>query len=135
LLATKLGLCPTRKETVNLSAFGASTSTKRSLDVTTINIETESSGIIPVEVLIVPKIVIPIQNKIRANIKDIPYLRQLKLAHPVTSNENFEISLLIGIDYYWDLVENHIIRGNGPTAMQLKLGYLLSGPIRTASTD
>ena len=51
------------------------------------------------------------------------------MAHPVTREENFEISLLIGADHYWDFVEDHIICGNGPTAMQSKLGYLLSGPL------
>ena len=47
--------------------------------------------------------------------------------------ENFEISLLIGVDHYWDIVEDRIIRGNGPTAMQSKLGYLLSGPVASTS--
>ena len=134
-LATKLGLCPTSKETINLSAFGASTSTKRNLDVATIHVETQSSGRIPVQVLIVPKIATPIHIKVRTHITDIPYLRHLKLAHPVTSDENFEISLLIGVDHYWDFVEDHIIRGNGPTAMQSKLGYLLSGPIKSPRSD
>jgi hypothetical protein len=68
----------------------------------------------------VSKIATPIQNKVRAPIKDLPYLRKLKLAHPVTSDENFEISLLIGVDHYWDFVEDYIIRGNGPTAMKSK---------------
>ena len=117
-LATKLCLCPTTKETINLSAFGASAATKRNLDVATINIETESSGSIPIQVLIVPKIATPIQNKVRAPIKDLPYLRKLKLAGPVTSDENFEISLLIGADHYWDFVEDHIIRGNGQSINQ-----------------
>ena len=45
------------------------------------------------------------------------------------STKNFKIWLLIGTDHYWDLVEDHIIRGNGPTAMSSKLGYLLSGPL------
>ena len=36
---------------------------------------------------------------------------------------------LLGTDHYWDLVEDHIIRGNGPTAMSSKIGYLLSGPL------
>ena len=53
------------------------------------------------------------------------------MAHPITREENFEISLLIGADHYWDFIEDHIIRGNGPTAMQSKLGYLLSGPLPT----
>ena len=45
------------------------------------------------------------------------------------TNPNFEVSLLIGADYYWSIVEDKIIRGNGPTAMKSKLGYLLSGPL------
>ena len=44
------------------------------------------------------------------------------------------ISLLIGADHYWDIVQDHIIRGNGPTAMQSKLGYLLSGRV-TSTTN
>jgi hypothetical protein len=66
----------------------------------------------------VPKIATPFQNKVRAPIKDLPYLRKLKLAHPVTSDENFEISLLIGADHYWDFVEDHIIRENGQSINQ-----------------
>ena len=34
----------------------------------------------------------------------------------------------MGADFYWDLVGDHIIRGDEPTAMSSKLGYLLSGP-------
>jgi len=41
----------------------------------------------------------------------------------------FEIALLIEADAYWKLVQDHIVRGDGPTAAQPKLGYLLSGPL------
>ena len=51
------------------------------------------------------------------------------MAHPVTSEDNFQISVLIGADFYWTFVEDKIVRGDGPTAQQSKLGYLLSGPI------
>ena len=54
----------------------------------------------------------------------------MKLAHPVSSG-NFEINLLIGADYYWDIVQDNIIRSEGgPTAVQSRLGYLLSGPAK-----
>lgn len=46
----------------------------------------------------------------------------------MTNDENFEILLLIGPDYYWNIVQDNI-RGDGPTGMQSKLGYLLSGPL------
>ena len=130
-LASKLGLQSSTKETINLATFGAVTPTRRNLDVVTIHIETESSGNIPIQALIVPEIATPLQNSVRTATQNYPYLLGLKLA--VTDNENFEISLLIGADHYWDIVEDHIIRGNGPTAMQSKLGYLLSGPIASTS--
>lgn len=59
----------------------------------------------------------------------MPYLQGLRLAHPVTSDHQFKISILIGTDYYWAFIQDHIIRGEGPTAQQSKLGYLLSGPV------
>ena len=34
----------------------------------------------------------------------------------------------MGADHYWEIVGNCIIRGDGPTTVQLKLGYLISGP-------
>lgn len=66
-------------------------------------------------------------NRTRLEIANLSYLKGLKLAHHVTEAENFEISILIGAEFYWDIVENEIIRGNGPTAVKSKLGYLLFG--------
>ena len=40
----------------------------------------------------------------------------------------FKSSLLIGADHYWDVVEDKIVRGSGPTAAKSKIGYLLFGP-------
>ena len=56
------------------------------------------------------------------------HLKGLQLAH-LTENENFEISVLIGADYYWSFVHDHVTRGDGPTVVQSRLGYLLSGLI------
>ena len=62
---------------------------------------------------------------------NLQYLKGLKLAHPVTANEQFDISLLIGVDYYWQIVQDEVIRGDGPIAVKSKLGYLLSGPVHS----
>ena len=67
-------------------------------------------------VLIVPSIAVPIQNSVCTSVNSMPHLRELKLAHPVTTNKNFKISLLIGTDYYWTFVQDNIVRGEGPTA-------------------
>ena len=72
--------------------------------------------------LIVPFIAAPMQNT----------LYNLQLAHPLTDEREFNISLLIGADHYWDIVGDHVVRGHGPTAVESKLGYLLSGPMQPA---
>ena len=78
-----------------------------------------------------PTIAAPIQNLNKRPLKDFPHFKGLQLAHTITSIKQFTINLLIRADYYWDVVEDHIIQGSGPTAMGSKLGYLLSGSVGT----
>ena len=44
-----------------------------------------------------------------------------------------DIDVLIGADYYWDIVEGEIKRENNERliALKSKLGWLLSGPLTT----
>ena len=87
--------------------------------------------LVPISALIVPTIATPLRNAMKLNITQLPHLSNLLLPHPITQDDSLKISLPIGTDYYWDLVEDHIIKGNGPTAMSSKLGYLLTGPLLT----
>lgn len=45
------------------------------------------------------------------------------------------IYVLVGSDFYWDIVIGDIVSGDGPTAISNKLGCLLSGPVKGATTD
>ena len=99
----------------------------------TIHLQTEEGGEIEIKVLVVPQIAAPIENRIKS-VSNFAYLRGLKLAHPMSADDIFEINILIGADYYWDIVEDKIIRGDGPTAVKSKLGYLISGPIAPKGT-
>ena len=54
-------------------------------------------------------------------VEDLSHLRGLKLSHPIKSDESFDVSLLIGTDHYWDLVEDHVICGPGPKPSLQKL--------------
>jgi len=128
-LANQLQLQPTNHEHITVSSFGEQISASKRLVVTTISVQTLNKGYIPVSVLIVPKLAAPIRNSVRAHLDKLPYLAGLPLAHPVTSDENFYISILIGADFYWQFIQNRIVRGDGPTAVESKLGYLLSGPL------
>ena len=50
------------------------------------------------------------------------------------ADDTFEISLLIGADFSWQIVGDQTVRGDGPTAVSSSIGYLLSGTI-PASTS
>ena len=128
-LADKLAIQPLRKETIHLSSFGSKYPFTKLMEVAHIQIKTRSGQLIPSSTLITPTITTPLRNATSTSITKLTHLKGLPLAHPVTSNRKFEISLLVGADHYWDIVEDDVIRGNGPTAVSSKLGYLLSGPL------
>ena len=115
-----------RKETVSLSAFGENTANLRRLNVVDLQLETRK-GVINLSALVVPTVSSLVTNHVHAVVAKYPYLKNLPLANHVQSS-SFEIDLLVGADYYWSIVENHVVRGPGPTAVASKLGYLLSGP-------
>lgn len=128
-IAEKLQINPSGRDTIELSAFGDTEKNIRHLDTATVQLQTDKGEIVNINALIVPDIAVPLQNQMKYLTRNLPYLKDLKLAHPVNNADSFEISLLIGADYYWDIVQDHVIRGNGPTAVASKIGYLLSGPI------
>ena len=92
-------------------------------------IQTLNKGHTPVSVLIVPKPAALIHNSVRAHLDQLSYLQGLPLAHPVISDENFHISILIGADFYWQFIQDRIVRDDGPTAVESRLRYLLLGPL------
>ena len=74
------------------------------------------------------------QSLLHQSVQGFTYLQELDLAHPITHTSDFEITLLIGADFYWTIVQNEIIRGDGPTAVQSKLSYLLSCPLPSSES-
>ena len=128
-LANALELQPYRREDINLSSFGAKCQFSRQVDVAMVNLLTKSEDVVPLSVLVVPNIATPLQNTASISVTHLSHLRDLQLAHTLTAEREFEISLLVGADHYWDIVGDHIVRGMGSTAVESKLGYLLSGPV------
>ncbi|XP_053389091.1 uncharacterized protein LOC128552105 [Mercenaria mercenaria] len=112
-LAQELQLARETTETICLSAFGGKSDGVQHLDTTTVYLITDSKQKIPIKTIIVPTIANPITNHLKDSTVNLPYLRGLKLAHPVSSDSCFNISLLIGADFYWDIVEDEVRRGDG----------------------
>ena len=121
-MAEILKLNRTGSETLQISGFGENAKRVRHLDTAVVRIQTENE-----EILIVPEIAAPIQTY-KLTQSNSTHLSGLKLAHPFMEEGQFEISVLVGADFYWNIVQDDVVRGNGPTAVQSKLGYLLSGP-------
>jgi hypothetical protein len=134
-LANQLGVMSSQTEEIALSAFGAQISARRHLPLATVYIIIRTGEQIPLQVLVVEEIATPLQIPPRQHINDMSHLKNLTLAHPITAQEDFRISLHIGTDHYWDIVEDEVIRGQGPTAVASKLGYLLSGSRSTKRTE
>ena len=76
--------------------------------------------------LVVPFIATPFQNCASLELSELSQLQGLQLAHRPSSDTEFTVSLLVGADYYWDIVGDKRILGSGPTAVESKLGYLIS---------
>ena len=115
-------------ESVTISGIEDRHSSKRRMPRVELFIKCQDDSRQPINALVLSTITAPLHTKNR-EVNYLSYLRDLPLAHPTNTNEDFEVDILIGNDHYWDFVQNDIIRGNGPTAMKSKLGYLISGPI------
>lgn len=79
---------------------------------------------------VVPTICEPLSSQpITATVQSHEHLMKLDLADSAESDSRLPIDVLVGCDYYWDLVTGSICRGvTGPTAIHTKLGWVLSGP-------
>ena len=111
-LAKSLHIVPSRSQIIHVSAFGGGTTPKSHL--ASVSVRT-NDGEVPMSVLVIPKIAAPLQNLIPSPGDCYPYLRGLPLAHPVQAIDKFDISLLVGADFYWQIVQDRVVRGNGPT--------------------
>ncbi|XP_065891704.1 uncharacterized protein [Dysidea avara] len=58
------------------------------------------------------------------------YLANLDFADYSCDGDQLEVDMLIGVDNYWKLVTGKLVnRGDGPTAVHTRLGWVLSGPV------
>ena len=61
---------------------------------------------------------------------------RLEIADFSSFSSTLPVDVLIGLDYYWELVTGNVSRGSsGPTAIHTKLGWVLSGPSSHTERD
>lgn len=88
------------------------------VNVAIINLLAMSGQTIPLAVLVVPCITTPLQCCYAIVFHTFRIF-------PWPTDKEFDISPLVGADYYWDIVVDRIMGFDDPTA---ELGYLLTGP-------
>ena len=69
------------------------------------------------------------------NLKIPPELKGLKLADRLQSSQNLDVDIIIGNDYYGQLITGKIIKTENEAliAIESKFGWLLSGPVQNES--
>ena len=134
-LKIRLGLKSQRKEVVNLNVFGNDGFQRQTCDLVTVKLQTRENENIQLTALAFHTICSPLPRAI--NIHQYPSLQSLHLADCLTAQETVShhsnIDVLVGSDFYWDLVLGEVRRQeNGLVAISSKFGWLVSGPIRDA---
>ena len=77
-----------------------------------------------------------ISQPLAACLQQNPNLAGLQLTDWADQESALDVDVLIGQDYYWNLVTGSIFKhAHGPTAIHMKLGWVLSGPTAVESSS
>jgi hypothetical protein len=90
---------------------------------------------VQIQAVVLPTIVESLEDPYRTVLSSLPHLKNIVLAHPPKSSDNFSVDILIGADFYWTIVGDDNVHGQGPTAANSLIGYLISGPLPGAVTS
>ena len=120
------------KEQQLIKVFGQQEAQFREFDIVQITVNCSDGLKVYLKAYKIPLICSPLSNQcIRLAVEEYPYLRNLPLADFADGSDELSVDLLIGSDNYWTFMEGPPIRGDGPTAIPTKLGYILNGPVRS----
>lgn len=93
-------------------------------------LRTRTNKCIKVSALSFPTICSPLTQRVYVSL--YPHLQHLDFADDFDGTD--AVDVLIGADFYWDIVGEESIRGeDGPTALNSMFGWILSGPTNTGS--
>ena len=128
-VAHQLDLHSKREESLNIKTFGEAQGSHQTCQVVDLAIQANGGGTITMEALVVPIICDALANQpTKATKLKHPHLKGLRLADYHSKEEQLPVDLLVGSDNYWKLVTGNVRRGKtGPTAIQTRVGWVLSG--------
>ncbi|XP_068675693.1 uncharacterized protein [Montipora foliosa] len=130
-LREHLNLSAESSQRISIKTFGSTKENSQCVDVVRLCVATGQGEGVELFAFVVPIICDPLQSQsIAEATHTYAHLKGLELADYGTGEDNVEVDILVGSDQYWRLVSGRVVRGeHGPTAIETKLGWVLSGPI------
>lgn len=124
-------------ETMVIKTFGSERGERRVCEVIELKVGTRDGGTLTISTVVVPHICDPVRTSpISSSSVAYEHISGLELADPGVDGGDVQIDLLIGCDHYWEIVTGRVVRGtNGPTAIETRLGWVLSGPAEDPRED
>ena len=134
-LKDKLNLPTLKSEPLMIKTFNSETESIQVCDVVQLSVGKEGNLAVNLNAYCVPTICAPLVNQnTLVSQSQYDHLTSLKLADETSRTEEATIDILIGSDQYWQLVTGEVVKGkSGPTAMNTKLGWVLSGPVESST--
>ncbi|XP_011408774.2 PREDICTED: uncharacterized protein LOC105315733, partial [Amphimedon queenslandica] len=122
----KLSLRIVGKKDLIIATFGNTGGRRQSCKIAQAVLETNEGNTLVLNLMVVPLICEPLVGvSLNDCIRGYDHLKDLDLADPGTNGDVIELDILIGLDYYWDIVSGEVLRGDsGPTATYSSLGWL-----------
>lgn len=121
---------------LSIATFGSLISQRKVCPIVDVQLCLKGYPAILLRFYVVPTICEPLVSQpITTCVQSHPHLRALELADTSDENSSLPIDLLVGADYYWELVTGNTCRGEGgPTAIHTIAGWVLSGPSTSNSS-
>ena len=132
-----LTLEPSGEQRLFIATFGSNREKVKVCPIVNVGMHLKDCPPMLLTLYVVPTICEPLVGQaITACIERNSKLMGLDLADYSDGATSLHVDLLIGSDYYWDLVTGSVCRGEGGlTAIHTKLGWVLSGPVSAQDSE
>ena len=136
-VAKNLSLTSEDEKSLTIMTFGSKREQTRVCDLVRLGLTMKDGTSKQLTLFTVPTICEPIAcQPISICCNDFNHLAGMDLADYSDGHEGLEVDILIGSDQYWELITGETRRGKvGPVAICTKLGWVLSGPTASNTTD
>ena len=118
------------EQSLSIATFGSDKGSRKVCPIVNVGMCLRGYPSMSLSLYMIPTICEPlVRQPISACVKQYPHLMGLQLADFSSTELSMPVDVLIGSDFYWQLVTGSVCReAEGPIAIHTKLGWVLSGP-------